>query len=304
VVALLAGAAALALRRGRSVPLLGVIWMGLALAPSLVVAVTAEAATPVAERYLYLPSVGATLAVGALLCVLAGSRAFRPAVIVACIGIAVFLAASVWRSLDWSSNLRLWASTTRHAHGDGLPWVELARAHYAAGNLDDALLAYERARGLRNVPYTVAVAEYNTGVIHLKRQALDAAERAFLASRAARADYPLAHYGLGRVLYERALRAVAPATRLALLDRSQRAFGMAIGLDPSFGEPRLQSVRVLLARGDALRELGRNEDAAASYGRGLAQLDGMLRVLPDLATRPGTRELRAELAARAATGSE
>ena len=117
----------------------------------------------------------------------------------------------------------------------GLPWVELARAYYARNDYESALRTYEKARGLKNEPGTVAVAEYNLGVIYLKRQALDEAERAFIRSRGALRDYPLAHYGLGRIYYERGLKGGPAAGRLDLVRK--RPTGVRRSHSP---EPRLR----------------------------------------------------------------
>lgn len=285
-----------------ALPLLGLLWTGAALAPSLVVALSGFASNPVAERYLYLPSVGAMLAAGGVVARLAGGPSRRAAVATlaaTCALVAVFLGATLLRSLDWTSNVRLWTTATRQVATHGLPWVELATAHYAARDYDAALAAFRAARGLESSPGTVAVAEYNTGLIHLKRRQWREAEQAFTRSRDADPGYALARYGLGRVYYERAQEPGEARDRLALLERAQASFLGAIGLSPGFGEPRLELARVALKRGDLLAEGGEPGRAAASYRAGLAQLDTVLRALPALAEEPRIAQLRDELQAKA-----
>jgi tetratricopeptide (TPR) repeat protein len=300
--ALTGWAARTALAGRGTLPLLGLLWTGIALAPSLVVALSGFAANPVAERYLYLPSVGAALAAGGVVARLAGGRSRRVAAgaLAATAALAaVFLAATLLRSLDWTSNVRLWSTATRQVTTHGQPWVELATAHYAAGDYDAALDAFRTARALEISPGTLAVAEYNAGLIHLKRRQWREAEDAFTRSRTADPRYALARYGLGRVSYERALEPGEADARLALLERAQQSFLAAIGLSPGFGEPRLQLVKIALARGDLLAGAGEAERAAASYGAGLAQLETLLRALPALAQDPAVAALRADLQAKA-----
>lgn len=302
--ALGAVAAVDAWRRREATLVLGLLWIVLALAPSLVVALSSFATYPVAERYLYLPSVGAALAFGALVGRLTGTRA-RPATLdVATLALAAAIVAGLgvatWdRSRDWSSNVELWSATTRQAPGIGQPWVELGLAYYGSGDFDAALEAFETARGGRIDPGTLAVAEYHAGVIHLRRRDLAAAEDAFARARAAQPDYPLAAYGQGRVYYEQALEPGPLDRRHVLLQRSQQAFREAIRLSPGFGEPRLQMVRVLLAQGDLFREGAQDEQARRSHGAALAQLQTLLQAVPTLAAQPDIAALRAELQARA-----
>jgi tetratricopeptide (TPR) repeat protein len=299
-VALLGVALVIGRRRRDHALTLGLLWTGAAIAPSLAIAVGSFAAAPVAERYLYLPSVGMALAAGAIVAGLAGKRGYRLAVAGLASITLVYAALCVDRSLDWSSNLRLWTTTTQRVPGHGLPWVELGQAWYAAGDHDRALAAYAEARSRRNAPGTLAVAEYQSGLIFLKRGQLAEAELAFVASRADRDDYALAHYGLGRVYYERALQPGAIAARLALLQRSALAFNDAIRHAPSFGEPRLQIVKVLLLQADLEAKLGRRETAAAAYRTGLAQLEALLRALPTLGAEAAVMALRDELREKAA----
>jgi tetratricopeptide (TPR) repeat protein len=296
----LAGAAAAWWRRsGESAALIGLVWTGMGLAPSLVVALSTFAATPVAERYLYLPSVGAALAFGALIGPLSASRWHVAAVGAAVVACGAYFATCVDRSFDWSSNIRLWSSTVQRVTTHGQPWVELGLAHYVASEYDPALAAFSAARRLKTDHGTLAVAEYHAGVIYLKQRDLDRAEQAFRQSRSNQPDYALAHYGLGRVYYERALQAEAPRGGLALLALSLQGFNESIRLSPGFGEPRRELARVLLKRGDLLAATGDGTAAAQSYRAGLSHLDTLIRALPALLAQPDIAVLRNELRAKA-----
>lgn len=301
VVALaLTGAAAAWWRRsGEPSALIGLLWVGMGLAPSLVVALSTFAATPVAERYLYLPSVGVALAVGALIGPLSASRWRAAAAGGATVVCAAYLATCVARSFDWSSNVRLWSTTVQRVTTHGQPWVELGLAYYAANEYDPALEAFSAARRLKTDNGTLAVAEYHAGIIYLKRRDFDRAEQAFRQSRSNQANYVLAHYGLGRVHYERALQAETPRDGLAQLALSLQGFNESIRLSPGFGEPRRELAKVLLKRGDLLAATGDSAAAAQSYRAGLSHLDTLIRAVPSLLSQPEIAVLRAELRTRA-----
>jgi tetratricopeptide (TPR) repeat protein len=290
-------AAAWARRRGHgATPLLGLLWSGVALAPSLVIALSSFAANPVAERYLYLPSVGLALALGATVAELAAGRWRAPALGIAAALLLAGLAGSVLRSYDWSDNVRLWSSATRQVRDNGQPWVELGSAQYVAGDLAGALATFAVARTLPMAPETLAVAEYNAGLAHLKRVELAAALAAFDRAAAANRRYPLAHYGRGRALYEQALATGELAARRRLLTQARLAFSTTVGLDPSFGDPRLQLVRVLRALGDTERARGADAAAQAHYRDARTRLEPLILALPSLAADPEIQALREWLA--------
>ena len=296
----LATAAFLSWRRQRAgAALFGLLWIGVALAPSLVVALSSFATNPVAERYLYLPSAGFALAAGALVAATGPGRTGGFIRAVAAALVAVLFVACFQRSLDWSSNVRLWATATRQGPVQAQPWVELATAQYRAGDYAAALASFATARTLEIDPGTLGIAEYNAGLIHLKLGEWRDAEAAFNRARAADPTLALARHGLGRVYYEEALATAAPAARLALVDRAQVAFLGAIGLDATFGEPRLELAKVLLRRGDTLVALGNSGRAEKSYRGARAQLELLLGAIPTLTAEPGIAALADEIRRKA-----
>ncbi len=290
------------------VPLFGLLMLAAGIAPALLLAVSAIGATPVAERYLYFPSAGAALALGALLARgLAEPR--RPLVVGGtALLILILLASSLLRSQLWASNVALWTDATRQARTHALPFSELGSAWQDLGDDEQALAAFSQTRGLEGDPATLASSEYNAGLIWLKRGDYTAALAAFRAARSHKPDYPLAHYGLGRVYQEQARIATGRPpeedviTRLDLYSLAQRSYAEAIRLNPSSGETRLQLIRVLLRQGDLVANAGRTADAQASYRAARQQLEAMLTALPGLLQQPGIADLRTELAAKALPG--
>jgi hypothetical protein len=297
--ALLAGTAWRWRARGEGVAFVGLAWACVALAPSLAATLPGLAETPVAERYLYLPSVGACLAAGALYATLSAGRWAlaagwgTAALVMAC------LAGTVQRGLIWMSDLTLWSDTTAKAPGYGLPRIELGRAREAQGDLPGAMADFEAARTLSNTPETEAIAHYNVGMMLARRGQIAAAERSFVVAIATDPTYPRGHYGLARMLIERAsgpgAARRAPAERLADLTRAADALDTALGLNPTFVDAAVAYAWADATRADLLRAMGNGAEARALEIAALDRLDAAVRIDPSAGARPEVAQLREAL---------
>jgi tetratricopeptide (TPR) repeat protein len=280
----------LAWRRQDRLALLGVFWIAVTISPVLILAV-AVIPTPVAERYLYLPSAGFVMLVATLLAQLHGRR-----IQTAALGTCVLLAATwfngtIIRGLVWQTDLALWSSVTDRGTRAGMPWLELGKARFRSGDEEGALAAFQRATTLDNHPNTLAIEWYNVGLMLLRRDRVDDAERAFREALIAYPDYAWAHYGMGNVAYARGQQPGETETRLAHFRIALLAYANASRYLPSFGEPRLQSVRVRLAEAQLRAAAGDAQGAAASLATGRRQLANLLQRVPGLSDQAGIREL-------------
>jgi len=279
-------------RSGDGAAFAGLWWTGVAIAPSLAVTFNGIAVTPVAERYLYLPSVGAALAVGAVLVRLAGGGLRRVSRIAAVVLFAVFMAATVQRGRVWLSDLRLWTDTTSKVTTHAIPWVELGKARMKAGDADGALEAFLRARLLDKTPKMTAITEFNLGAMYAQRGQTADAERAFTAAIEAEPRYARGYYGLGRLLLERSLRpALAGPRRLDYLGRAAGYLETAVALAPAFASSHIALARTRLAEGNVWLREGDRRRAEVSYRRGLQQLGQLQQHNPGAMQRPDVREL-------------
>jgi len=270
-----------------AVILLGLCWTGLALAPSLAATLSGVAETPVAERYLYLPSVGFALAVGGALGLLlqasggaGGRRLVLGGYTLLC---AVLLALCLQRGLVWQNDLRLWADATARAPAYALPWVERGKAQAASGDDSTALAFFERARTLKGSAQTRAVASYNTGLLYAQRNEIFRAEQAFRDAVTINPAYGKGYYGLGRIALARATGPGAGTTaeRRLLLDQAAANLQRALEVSPGFVDAWVQLARVLAARGDS--------------SRALLALANAERLDPGVVTRPEVAALQAGL---------
>lgn len=132
-----------ALSAWRSTPglLLGLGFFYLALLPSTRL-LMGSASAALAERYLYLPSVGLSLALALLLRSWTAARDqwLTPALLGLGLGAVVVLfgALTMQRNADWSSEVALWQAEARVAPAHAESWQLLASAYYEANRKGDA----------------------------------------------------------------------------------------------------------------------------------------------------------------------
>jgi hypothetical protein len=112
--------------------------------------------SPMAERYLYLPSVAACLLVGyaaARLWVRARDPALRAGVIATLCVIVAIAASATWRrNRVWHDDLALWSDTAAKSHVAGLPMRSLGVAYLQRGQPEEARRHLELALQRRNSP--------------------------------------------------------------------------------------------------------------------------------------------------------
>jgi tetratricopeptide (TPR) repeat protein len=166
-------------RRRRRVEALGVAWIGIALAP--VSNLVFPVGVLVAERTLYLPSVGLALAVGAGLAAwraTVGLTARRSADAAVALVVVAGGARAALRVPVWESTEAVYQSVVRDSPRSYFGAAIAARYAETEGRFDDALEAYRRAARLLPAD---------------NRLSLHAAEVAFRLGRAALVDSLIAH---------------------------------------------------------------------------------------------------------------
>ncbi|MGD8451288.1 MAG: tetratricopeptide repeat protein [Phycisphaerae bacterium] len=289
-------------RRWSVVPLIGLLWFGLTLAPSLTAALQSTAEQRLAERALYVPSVGLVLVIGAVLGALLGRRTSRwPAAALCGFLVLIYGACTVARERVWHDPISLWTDTKAKATGTGVPAYSLGREYLnlfgQKGHpeaLDKALAAFREALTL----YELAgkregcwLAHNAIGVVHLKRGQLDEAAAEFRASLKVNGRYATAYYNLGQVAHRRFARLAAAGREspLNLLDETRSWYIKAISADPRYVLARYQLAGVE-------HELGRRLGAGGDRRRAGQMLEGARRGLEELLAL----DSRSALAKRAA----
>jgi len=218
------GVACVALARGgaRWHGLLPAAWTLLFLVP--VLGVVRISSAPMAERFLYLPSVGFALLV-AVAFERGARRVLRPVLLwSACAIVAAgFLAATLTRSAVWQDGTTLFADLARTSP------VYVAQAHsnmgfryHQQGLYEQALESYGRATALQPAAPEILT---NVGASLLALDRLTEAEDAYRRAVASREDYPEAHFGLGAALLRQGRLDEAEVEARRLDDLSPRFSG-------------------------------------------------------------------------------
>ena len=283
--------------RGRDgVLLLALIWIAVSLVPSLFVAVAnvartdtgvgmAAAAFPVAERYLYLPSVGLGLILGLIFCAALSSNWRRPAIAATVVLIVLYSAATLQRGMVWNNNIRLWTDTTEKVPNNGSPWNQLGRAYFAAGDDDNALPAFERALELLQTSESRFRISHNIGTIYLRQRDLKKAESHFRYALEARKPLAEPHYGLGLMYTYKVADIYADGGSGDLIranvDLAVGYYESAIQINPDFYLARLLLARMLADYGRVLITDGQMRQATALHESAMRQIDVMMARVPE-----------------------
>jgi len=163
--------------RKRPPVVIGLAMMAVPLLPVLYVPALSSSA--MADRYLYLPSAGAAIALASVMPA-PGNRAYRAAFVFSCALLVAWAAGSVSRSRVWKSDLTLWADAVIKASYSPNAHYNYAWASHNAGRLDDAVRHYHRSAELA----PSADAHYNVGLIFMGQMMIDEAEAEFTAALA------------------------------------------------------------------------------------------------------------------------
>ncbi|MFH1566774.1 MAG: tetratricopeptide repeat protein [Gemmatimonadota bacterium] len=262
----------------------GVAWAALCLAPSALVPLIVL----VNEHRLYLPGVGLCLALAAALQGLE-PRWGKVAGVLAALYTILLAALSAQRGGAWADELSLWDDAARRAPLMVKPHLRLADALAAAGRGAEAEAAYSRALALR--PDHPA-ARNNLGRLYMEQGRWDEAEAQFRRLLSVSPDNVPARLNLAGVLRRRGDWQAARSEYERVLEydgaaaEAHRHLGtMALQVDGDPGEALRHLDQVvaagesravdLLARGVALRGLGRDNEAEAAY-RAAAEADPAL----------------------------
>ena len=124
-----------------------ITWFFVTLAPSLMVLIRRSASAVVADRYLYVPTVGSCIALAWALVRLAERQHLRPqwpttAIAVLCL---LFSMEVIPYTHNWTDNLTFWTAIAAQQPADALPYRAIAEAQQDAGKLEDAERSLQRA---------------------------------------------------------------------------------------------------------------------------------------------------------------
>ena len=179
-----------AYRTNRSIVAFSTAWIFITLSPSLLVAFSSVSKTPLAERYLYIPSFGFSLLIGLLfvngfhpfLLKKGVPNRFRFSLMTLVMGIV--LIPWTWTTLNqnlvWKNDIDFWRDLTHKAPEYGLPHNNLGQAYIEERRLDEAELEFKLAIQLKYENFGKSLAHASLGNIYRYKKLYSAAEAAFL----------------------------------------------------------------------------------------------------------------------------
>jgi tetratricopeptide (TPR) repeat protein len=204
----------------------------LTLAPSLAIVWKIPAA-PVAERYLYLPSVGFCLLAGyaTARAYITGAALRSAALAIVALALGSGALATVQRNAVWRTNLSLWEDTAAKNTTDGLPMRSLATAHQQLGDAAKATEYFQVALQRRNDQNGLFTIYNNLGSLAMVAQHLDEAEANYQRALAVNPNAPECLFNLGLIELTRTTGAAATA-RQEHGQKARQFFERAAQLSP------------------------------------------------------------------------
>ena len=180
--------------------------------------------TIMADRYIFLPSLGFALLLAALLLKLKEkSRLWRNISIGIIVLIILFFSIlTIYRNLDWKDDLTLAAKTVKTDPLNTKANEQLARVYQQQGKHDEAILYAKNAIGLSDGNFG-AMEIMATSYAHLRKY--PDAISAYIKAIELNPDFYLAHNNLGLVYKE-----------VGLINQSIKALKNAIALEPSLSK--------------------------------------------------------------------
>jgi Tfp pilus assembly protein PilF len=261
----------LARKRGSPAMAFLIAWVFLTLAPSLAIAWWRISEAPVAERYLYLPSVAFCLLLGQLAVItipsLVAPRVRKAtlaggAVALLVVGTAYGFA-TVRRSRIWQINLEFWQDAVAKSPDQGLPHLELGLTYGRLGKSDLAEQEFKTALAVNYDKEGRSIASAKLGFIYSERGNGGEAEQYFQKAIDYDRNYPYAHYGLGVVNLRNAASLESDGHRDEASDarrKAEQSLKRAIELNAQLTAARLQLASLLI-------ELGRPGEAREHVDR-------------------------------------
>jgi tetratricopeptide (TPR) repeat protein len=192
----------------------------------------------IAERYLYLPSVGFAMITGSLVTSrICTSNSIKKSIIaILILSLAIYAVSSVRRNQIWHDDVTLWKDTVKKSPDSNVVHCLLGVALAKEGNLDEAVTEYNKA--LKVTPDYFEV-HSNLGNILSRQGHLDEAIKHYREALRIRSNFFHAHYNLGVALLEK-----------GNLDSAIEEFQEALQLKPNFAEAHYSLGLTYAARGD------------------------------------------------------
>lgn len=242
---LLGVSAAWAWVKGHAPIAFGTAWFALTLLPSAVVSITGVAASPVAERYLYLPTAGLGIVLAYCAAAFSSRRVSRGVTTALTASVIIlFCTFTLGRQGVWKTNVDLWSDTVLSSPRAALPRINLGYALRERGMLPEAEQQFLIALhpDIEDTPRGRAITANNLGLVYIDMGRLDRALHTFGKARELDPGYGRTYYHLGLVNFIMGQETGSEGYyRLA-----QKNLGRALEAYRGYGKAELLMAKVLL----------------------------------------------------------
>jgi hypothetical protein len=268
-------------RRGEGTPLLALSWFTATIALAIWTSVGPITNTPLAERHLYLPSIGVVLGLGYAISV-AWTQSWRTmAGALVALLIVLYAAAALNRGLIWRTDYTLWADATRKARTDGLAWINYGLAQWMRGELEPALASFRQGLEDEGLEAKFQARAHNgIGMIAAAKGDVALAEASFRQAIATHPEFVEPYYRVACLYIARATR-LRTEGRIAESDRAAEQaisnLATATARFPDYHTARLKLAGFLLQQGEAVAAEGDSARAARRFQAALDQLDTLAK---------------------------
>jgi tetratricopeptide (TPR) repeat protein len=259
----------LAWRRGRWPLAFLVAWFFITLAPSLTVIVRRSASAPVADRYLYVPSVASCLLLSWALVHLTRRLRLSARWTAATFVILGFMlgAQALFYTRVWADDLSFWSDVAAKVQNDALPHRELATALLNRNRLDEADRELQRALAAPSDSIGEAMTYNQLGNLYRRLARYQEAEQAFETGIKLQ-PHPTLYHNLGMAvmlhLEEEQRQGDQPAMRRDIV-RARDAFEQALRLGnlpgAAQGFPQWDAAKTHALLGQVLFSMGQRDAA-------------------------------------------
>ena len=226
-----------------------ILWVLVTLAPSLAVAVYPIASTPMAERYLFIPSAGFCLLAGYIL-VSAGRKEElkRPAWALGIIIILAFTLLTFERQSVWRGDLPLWRDVVLKSPYHPLPHTNYGLALSKEGAYDEALRHYRIALlpEMKDSPRGKSVTANNLGLLYIDTEDYPRAESWFYKAREFDPGNGRTYYHLGLIYF---IKGELGGSR-ASYDKAEKYLRQSLDRYYRFGKANLLLAKIYLRSGE------------------------------------------------------
>ncbi len=194
----------LSIKKKENVTAFGIFWILLTLGPSALVALFSISSSPLAERYLYIPSAGFCLLIGYWV-IEAGSRMHLKSIAwgFGVLLIILYAFAAYQRQAVWKDDLSLWRDTSLKSPDHPLPHSNYGLALSNIGEQDEAVKEFEIALSpeMNDSPRGKAVTANNMGLVYIEREDYPKAELWFRKALEYDPGYGKTYYHMGLIYF-------------------------------------------------------------------------------------------------------